>query len=110
MVGWTDAPVIEGYQNLTWLNGVNYRTEHLMKTLKTAANEADGIILLGNIRPGTIRRVVREVRNVVAVFSAYPSEESPGYLGDHIRNVRYRHKIRGTDGDWVVSRLITAVL
>jgi len=82
VVGWLDAPPIERYQNLMWLNDSDYREDLLRSVLRDAAKEVDAIILAGNIRPGTIRKVADDNVKLAAVFSAYPSDERPGYIGD----------------------------
>lgn len=82
VVGWIDSPVIERYRNLVWLGGGNYGIDRLRQLLKDLADDADGIILLGNIRPATIRTITKENPKLIAIFSAFGSDQQPGYVND----------------------------
>jgi len=82
VVGWVDSPVIERYRNLIWLSDSDYKIDRLRQVLRDAAREADGVILMGKIRPATIRLITQENPKLIAILSNFGSDQQPGYINN----------------------------
>jgi hypothetical protein len=83
VVAWNDPPAVERYMNGIWLaTEPGYGFDRLRQALAQSDGDADGIFLVGAIRPSTVLAAVKADRRIAAVFSSYAFTGEPGYLGD----------------------------
>ena len=73
LVAWNDPPLLEDYNNAYWLGGAEGGTaphlEALLPVLRDLGASEDGVILIGNIHPLTMRTIVSKVPQLTAIIT-----------------------------------------